>query len=176
MKYGVTKKLIFSITTYPLTRHCSPPAPPVHKVSSFSAMAKECNIFSFDLHSNTLNLHCNGTVFNQRFVISSRIGILHACLSPKWQNLRREYFFFFFFFVFAKRTTIPAWLYGRLNERLNYIAQFWISAIVAKCQPFFIWHPPSALFNLTLISHLRKISLRFSVHNTVLRVWRSATV
>ena len=46
----------------------------------FSAMAKECNIFSFELHSKTFT---DGDVSNQRFV---RTGDLHACLSPKQQN------------------------------------------------------------------------------------------
>ena len=36
--------------------------------------------------------------------------------------------------------TVPVWLYGRLNKRLNYIARFWISAIVSKCQSYFNWH------------------------------------
>ena len=49
----------------------------------FSAMAKECNIFSFELHSKTFT---DGDVSNQRFVIFPRTGDLHTCLSPKQQN------------------------------------------------------------------------------------------
>ena len=45
------------------------------------------NIFSFELHSNMLNLYWNDDVFNQGFVISPRTGILHAFMSPKRQNL-----------------------------------------------------------------------------------------
>ena len=76
-----------------------------------------------------LNLHCNGDVFNQRFVTSPRTELLHACLSPKQQNL----------------TTLASGEKGFLfrirlndyNKRLNYIARVWISAIVPKFQPSF---------------------------------------
>ena len=34
-------------------------------------------------------------------------------------------------------------LNARLNKRLNYIARFWISTIVPKCQPYFNWRPTS---------------------------------
>ena len=81
------KAMVFSITTYPFTRHRSPYISAVNKMPCFFAMAKECNIFSFELHSNMLNLHWNGDVFNQKFVISPRTGILYACPSPYRQNL-----------------------------------------------------------------------------------------
>ena len=85
------KTQVFSITTYPFTRHRSLYVPAINKMPSFCAMAKECDlhVFSFELHSNRpmLSLHRNGGVFNQRFVIFPRTGVLHACLSPKRQNL-----------------------------------------------------------------------------------------
>ena len=34
-----------------------------------------------------LNLYLKGGVFNQRFVISPRTGVVYACLSLKRQNL-----------------------------------------------------------------------------------------
>ena len=81
------KNIIFSITTYPFTRHPALYALSVNKMPSFCTMAKECDIFSFELHSNMLNRHSHGDVRNQRFVISPRSGVLHACLSLKRQNL-----------------------------------------------------------------------------------------
>ena len=81
------KNMVISNTTYPFTHNCSPYVPAVNKMPSLCAIAKECDIFSFELHSNMLNLHWNGDVFNQEFVISPRTGVLHACMSPKRQNL-----------------------------------------------------------------------------------------
>ena len=40
-------------------------APAINKMPSFCAMAKECNIVSFELCSNMLNSQWNGDVFNQ---------------------------------------------------------------------------------------------------------------
>ena len=37
-----------------------------------------------------------------------------------------------FFSVFAQRVTSLVWLYGRLYKRLNYMARFWILAIVSN--------------------------------------------
>ena len=79
--------MFFSITTYPFSRHRSLYALPVTKMPSFCTMAKECDIFSFELHNNMLTVTATVMYFNQRFVISSRAGVLHACLSPKRQNL-----------------------------------------------------------------------------------------
>ena len=81
------KNMVFSITTYPFTRRCSPYAPAINKMPSFCAMAKECNIVSFELCSNMLNSQWNGDVFNQWFVISPRTRVLHVCLPPKQQTL-----------------------------------------------------------------------------------------
>ena len=79
---------VLSITIYPFSRHRSPYASaPVNKMPSFCAMAKECDIFSFELHSNMLNHHWNGDIFNRRFVISPSTCVLHICLSPNRQNL-----------------------------------------------------------------------------------------
>ena len=82
--------------------------------------------FLLPLHRNMLNmlnLHWNGDVFNQGFVISPRTGVLHACLSPKRQTLTTlasgEKWF-----LFPISLAIPVLLYGRLNNRLNYIPDF----------------------------------------------------
>ena len=58
----VEKTMDFSITTYTFTRHRSPYIPAVNKMPSVCAMAKECDVFSFELHSNMFNLHFNGDV------------------------------------------------------------------------------------------------------------------
>ena len=52
------------ISIYPFTRHSSFYVQVVNKIPSFCAMAIECDIFSFELHSNMLSLHRNGNVFN----------------------------------------------------------------------------------------------------------------
>ena len=83
---GGIKTMVFTITTYPFTNHNSPYVPAVYKMSNFCAMIKEY-MFSFELHSNMLNLHWNGDVFNKGSVISPRTEVLHACLSPNRQNL-----------------------------------------------------------------------------------------
>ena len=77
--------MVFAITTYPFTR--SVYALPVNKMPGYCIMAKECDIFSFEVYSNMLNRHVHGGVFNQRFVISPKTGVLYACLSPKRQNM-----------------------------------------------------------------------------------------
>ena len=154
--------MVFSITTYPFTGHYSPYVPAINKMPSYCVMAKECNTFSFELHSN---LHWNGDVFNQRFVISPRTRVLHACLSPKWQNLTTlaSGKNWFLFRICLKDYNL-VWLQGRLNWRLNYIIQFLISVIEPKCQPFFNWYLSSTLPKLALCNHLRKISLQLSFH------------
>ena len=176
--FSCRNSMVFLITAYLFTRHRSPYTPVVNKMPNFCTMAKECDIFSFELHSYMLNFRWIGEmVFNQRFVISLRTGVLHACLSPKRHNLttlaswEKD-----LCSVWASRTAIPVWLYGRLNKRLNYMARFRMSASVPKFQHYFNWHPPSMLLKLTLRNHLRKIALRFSFHNTVLPVWRWAAV
>ena len=58
LKYSV-KIMVFWITTYLLTQHRSPSATPVNENPSVCAMANECLIFSFELHSNMLSLHWN---------------------------------------------------------------------------------------------------------------------
>ena len=133
------KNHVFLISTYPFTRHHSLQTPAVNKMPSFCAMAKEYNIFSFELHM--FNPCWNGDVFNQRFVSYPRTGVLHTCHQKDkiWPPLHQEKKGFCS--GFAKRTTILVWLYGRLNRRLNYIAKF---------QPYFNWHPPSVLPKLTL--------------------------
>ena len=106
------------------------------------------------------NLHWNGDAFNQKFVISQRTPVLHACLSPKRQNLTTlasEKMVFIPYLL----TGLPVWWYAELTKRLNYISQFWISMIAPKCQPYFNWHPPSKPPKLILRNHPRKISSRF---------------
>ena len=49
--------MIFSISTYPFTRQHSPYVPAVNRMPSFCEMAKENDIFSFELHSNMLNIY-----------------------------------------------------------------------------------------------------------------------
>ena len=59
------KTLVFLITFYPFTRHHSPYIPAINKMPSLCAMAKECDIFSFELHSNMLKLHWNCNVLTR---------------------------------------------------------------------------------------------------------------
>ena len=115
------------------------------------AMAKECDLFSFELDSNMLNLHWNGDAFNQRCVISPRSGVctyLSVTKTAKSDHpcIGRKMLFFFCFFLFVPYSLkgLQFWLYGRLNtcKRLYYIARFWISAIVPNCQHYFNWHLP----------------------------------
>ena len=84
------KTMVFSITH--LSLYSSPLSVPntINKMPNFCAMAKECNIFSFELHSNMLNLHWKGHVW---YAIPPRTGDLQACLSSKrqiWPPLHRE--------------------------------------------------------------------------------------
>ena len=65
----------------PFTRYRSPYATAVNKMPSFCAMAKECDIFSFELHSNMLNLHWNDDVFNKRFYCNLSKNWSFTCLS-----------------------------------------------------------------------------------------------
>ena len=48
-------------------------------------MAKECDIFSFELHSNLLNRHCHGDVL-ERFVISPSLIVCVEVLRPIQPN------------------------------------------------------------------------------------------
>ena len=84
MKYDIEKH---GLLNHDILLLATAYVPAVNKMLSLCAMAKECDIFSFELLSNMLNLHWNGDVFNQGFVIFSRTGVLHACLSPKGQTL-----------------------------------------------------------------------------------------
>ena len=68
----------------PFNHHRSPYTPAVNKMPSFCAMEKR--IWYIIFWTTQLPIW-NGDVFNQRFVISPKTGILHACLSPKRQNL-----------------------------------------------------------------------------------------
>ena len=52
-----SKTIVFSITTFAFTRHRSPYVPAVNEMPSFCAVTKEYDMFSFELHSNMLNLH-----------------------------------------------------------------------------------------------------------------------
>ena len=128
-----------SNTTYPFSCHRHPCAPSVNQMPSFCAMAKECDIFSFELHSNMLNLHWNVDLLNQRFLFLQELEFYMPVDHQNgkiWPPLHWEKNGFCF--VFAWRTIIPVWLYGRLNKRLNHIARFRVSAVVPKCQPYFI--------------------------------------
>ena len=75
--------MVFSITTCPFTRHGFPYVlhVAVNKMPSFCAMTKECDLFSFELHSNMSNIHWNNDVINQGSVISPRTGVLHASVT-----------------------------------------------------------------------------------------------
>ena len=85
MKYNVEKPCL-------LNHHLSLSSPwltmyalPTNIMPRFCS-AKQYNLFLFEQLSNMLNRHCHGDVLNQRFVISPRTGVLHACLSPEQQN------------------------------------------------------------------------------------------
>ena len=100
--------------------------------------AKECGILSFERHSNMLNLHWNSDVFNRRFVISPRTGVLLACLSPKWQNLtilaseeKR------FLFRISFKDYNSGQIIWETKQEVELYCQFGISVIVPKCQPYF---------------------------------------
>ena len=109
-----------------------------------------------------LNLHWNGDLFNQRFVISPRTEELHACLSPKWQNL----------------TTLASeekWFLFRnqLQFRSDYMG-YWITGWITS--PYLGYR--QSCQNVSLISTYARLqrylnwlsttTLRFSFHNTVI--------
>ena len=101
----------------------------------------------------------------------SSIGDLHAWLTPKLQNLinlaTKENAFLFRICFKYYYSGLIIW---ETKYEMNNIARFWISAIVPNCKPYLNWLHPSTPPNMTLRNHLRKIFLRFSFNNTVLRV------
>ena len=113
------------------THTSSPYTPSVNKMPSFCAMAKKCNIFSFELHSNILNLHWNGDVFNKRFVISPRTGVFSCLAVTKTAKSDHPCIRRWFLFCICLKDGLIKWEI-KLNKRLNYITQFWILAIMPK--------------------------------------------
>ena len=52
-------------------------------------------------------------------------------------------------------TTIPVWLYARLNKTFNYIVRFFYFGDRAKMS-YFNWQLPLTLSKLTLLDHVRR--------------------
>ena len=142
--------------------------------TSWRCIDVEATLYQCHVPAGILNLHWNGDVFNQRFVISPWTGVLHACLSPKRQNPTT-------FASGEKRIFVTYSLKGLqfksdyMRDEVDLNRPSLNIANVPKCQHYFNGHPPSTPSKLTLRNYLRKI-LRFSIHNSVLRVWRWAAV